>query len=303
MTVALAGRGGVWVRAADLPNCGGDYFMPCKGQPWRLYLSNGKKVKFPDAARYATRADGSPAKAEEDSPAPFAVSGDGRSLAYVRARDGRVVVRAWPRGRRTVLPALGRATGTAFMTLDLSADGRHLSVDYSGAGRKRRPGLLVDTATGATVRTLPKGDRLLGFSADGDEVLAERALSDNTTSLIAHAADGSEVAAQPPQELVVTGVRLALEADGRTVVTAKDFTGVRRYDLAGQRWTGPARRIVAPRGELAGLGWGPGGRLEAVAMKGSDEDGYFTTVVYSLDPATGRTKKLDQWTIRPGVPR
>ncbi|MFI6294480.1 hypothetical protein ACIBEJ_23010 [Nonomuraea sp. NPDC050790] len=310
LTAALAAvpaqAGAPWVRAVDLPNCGGDYFSPCEGASWRLYLSNGQKVKFPDAARYATEPDGSLSKDVEDGPAPFVLSGDRRHLAYVRACDGKVVVRPWPKGRATVLPALGKASGTGYMRLNLSHDGRYLAVDYSLAEKKGHgPGLLIDATTGRTVRTFPAGDEVIGFSADGDEVLARRPQSDNTIHVVVLGANGSEVSDVPPQAVVSHNAQLALEGDGRTAVVVNTppnggYETVRRYDLASPGWVGPAQRISV-RGGSRGLGWGSAGRLEFTHVSGDEADSVVTT--YSLDPATGRARKLDRYMIRFGVPR
>ncbi|MDA0639153.1 hypothetical protein, partial [Nonomuraea ferruginea] len=70
-SAVLAGGGGVAVadvpvRTGWLPNCGGDYFKPCEGEPYRLLMRDGRWVKLPDAARYATKADGSRAGEAED---------------------------------------------------------------------------------------------------------------------------------------------------------------------------------------------------------------------------------------------
>ncbi|MEQ4723562.1 hypothetical protein [Nonomuraea sp. B19D2] len=294
------------IRTAHLPNCGGDYFMPCKGAPWHLYLRDGRWVKFPDAARYATEADGSRADEVEDGPAPFQVSGDGSTIAYVRARDGRVVVKRWPGGKATVLPAYGKGVGTKYIELQLSPDGSRLLVAYPEAAKKR-PGLVVDAADGTTLATIPAGDVPMGFSADGDEVLATRQKSDNTVELIAHSLGGEPVADTPPQVVVSIHASLALAADGHTVLvllptTDKRPEQVRAYDLQARGWAGKAKAIKL-KPATQGLGWGPRGRLELYRGDGSDEEGRWTTWVYALDAATGAIKQLDKYTIFAGVPK
>ncbi|SEL71677.1 hypothetical protein [Nonomuraea pusilla] len=296
---------GATVREAYLPNCGADYFMPCKGAPWHLLLRDGRWVPFRDAARYATRADGSRADEVEDSPAPFAVSADGRAVAYVRARDGRVVVRKAPGGKPRVLAAYGKGVGTRNVALTLSADGARLLVVFEG-GTGKRPSLVVDVATGERAAEVPAGNVPLGFSADGDEVLATRAERDNTVKVVAHALDGSSVSATPPQQVVARGTALALAADGHTVLalslTAEGLpSGLRPYDLEAGAWTGPARR-VRPKRLWPSLRWGPGGRLELVATESVAEEGRSSTWIYALDPATGSARRIDEYTIHSGVP-
>ncbi|MEV4108539.1 hypothetical protein [Nonomuraea sp. NPDC049695] len=306
---AAAGAGaakGPSIRAAYLPNCGGDYFIPCKGAPWYLYLRDGRWVKFPDAARYATEADGSRADEIDDAPAPFEVSGDGGTIAYVRARDGRVVVQRWPGGKAAVLPAYGKGVGTKYVQLHLSPDGRRLLVAYPEAARKR-PGLVVDAADGTTLTTIPAGDVPLGFSADGDEVLATREKSDNTVEVLAHPLDGEPVVDTPPQVVVSNYVSLALGADGHTVLVLSEPTGkrpeqIRAYDLQARGWAGKAKAIKPKQGGSS-LAWGPGGRLELHRDEGSADDGRWATWVYALDAATGATRQLDKYTILSGVPK
>ncbi|MER6944987.1 hypothetical protein ABT294_13270 [Nonomuraea sp. NPDC000554] len=310
---AVAHRGGTRtagavVRDVHLPNCGGDYFKPCEGRPWYLFLRDGRWVAFPDAARYATEAGGRRADEVEDDPAPFAVSGDGRTIGYVRARDGRVVLRRWPGGKATVLPAYGKGVGTKYVGLELSADGRRALVDFSAA-RKRRPGLVIDVASGRTLRTLPEGDVPRGFSADGDEVLVTRTHSDNTVEVVAHGLDGSSVADTPPQVVVGAGTSLALETDGRTVVALleadadrKQPEQVRRYDLRAHAWTGPARPVKPGRG-ASDLSWRPGGRLELTRREEDADRGFSDTWVHSLDVSTGALRKLDRYRITDDGPK
>ncbi|MFI6734710.1 YncE family protein [Nonomuraea sp. NPDC050451] len=308
-TVGAAGASaaeGAPVRAVHLPNCGGDYFMPCKKAPWYLYLRDGRWVKFPDAARYATEADGARADEVEDDPAPFEVSGDGGTIAYVRARDNRVVVERWPGGKATVLPSYGKGVGTKYVDLFLSPDGRRLLVGFAEAAKKRAA-LVVDAATGETVRTLPVSDVPKGFGADGDEVLATRAKDDNTIEVLAYPLDGEPVADTPPQEVVSRNSELALAADGHTLLVRLPTAGkqperVRTYDLRARAWAGKAKPVKAKQG-TSSLAWGPGGRLELRRDEGSDEEGQWTTWVYALDAATGATKLVDKYTIRAGVPK
>ncbi|WP_431927544.1 hypothetical protein [Nonomuraea jabiensis] len=304
--VEAGGAKGGSVRVAQLPNCGGDYFMPCKNAPWYLYLRNGRWVKFPDAARYATEPDGTRADEVEDAPAPFEVSGDGGTIAYVRARDGRVVVQRWPGGRAAVLPAYGKGVGTKYVDLFLSPDGRRLLVGFAEAAKRRAP-MVVDVATGETVRTLPATDVPKGFGGDGDEVLATRAKDDNTIEVLAYPLDGEPVADTPPQEVVSRDSELALAADGHTLLVRLPSAGkqperVRTYDLAARAWAGKAKPIKATPG-TSSLAWGPGGRLELRRVDGSDEEARWTTRVYALDPATGATEQVDKYTIRAGVPK
>ena len=286
------------IRQPVLPNCGGDYFMPCKGRPWYLFMRDGRWTEFPDAGRYATEADGSRADEVEDDPAPFALSGDGRTIAYVRARDSRVVVKRWPQGKAHVLPAWGDGVGTKYMDLMLSADGRRLLVDFSSAARKR-PGLAVDVASGATVRTFPAGDDLLGFSADGNEVLATEPKTTKSDTVLAYKLKGSSVRATLSERY--TFETPALAADGHTVITLRDDDQVRPFDLKARAWAGSGRSLK-PRQGGAELVWGPSGRLELRSALEVPEEGRNTYWRYSLNAKTGATKLLDTYSFRPAMP-
>ncbi|GAA4515832.1 hypothetical protein [Nonomuraea ferruginea] len=305
-SAVLAGGGGVAVadvpvRTGWLPNCGGDYFKPCEGEPYRLLMRDGRWVKLPDAARYATKADGSRAGEAEDGPSPLEVSGDGRAIAYFRAGDGRLVVRRGPGGKPVVLPAYGEGAGTAHVRLLLSADGRRLLVDFSDAA-KRRDGVVVDTSSGRTLRGVPAGDRALGFSADGDEVLATRDRPDRTVQVVVHRLRGGSHAVTPPQEVVIHHTALALAADGRTLLallpqgltSEKAPQQVRRYDLRRGAWLGPGR-VVGPRYGAGSLEWGPNGRLRLVRELG--DMGAASFWIHALDPVTGKTRRLDAYEI------
>ncbi|MFD2354465.1 hypothetical protein ACFSTC_42045 [Nonomuraea ferruginea] len=172
------------------------------------------------------------------------------------------MVRRGPGGKPVVLPAYGEGAGTAHVRLLLSADGRRLLVDFSDAA-KRRDGVVVDTSSGRTLRGVPAGDRALGFSADGDEVLATRDRPDRTVQVVVHRLRGGSHAVTPPQEVVIHHTALALAADGRTLLallpqgltSEKAPQQVRRYDLRRGAWLGPGR-VVGPRYGAGSLEWG-----------------------------------------------
>lgn len=82
-------------------------------------MRDGRRIDVPDAALDAVDSRGRKSAGNE---APFAISGDGRTIAYQRGRDGRLVVRAAAGGRVTVLPGAVQAgsTGTEETRLRLS---------------------------------------------------------------------------------------------------------------------------------------------------------------------------------------
>ncbi|MFI7700114.1 YncE family protein [Nonomuraea sp. NPDC049480] len=288
------------VRTAHLPNCGGDSYRACKGSPWYLYLRDGRWMTFPDATRHPVEANG---KRVDDRPPPFAVSGDGSTIAYVRARDNRVVARRWPGGKPVVMTVGTKGVGTNHTDLRLAPDGRRLLVSFADA-EKKRPGLVIDTATGKPLRTIPAAERPQSFSADGDEVLSLKVHSDDTIEMLAYPVEDGEPVTDTPYPAVVSEwANLALAADGHTVlVHTSPKDKIRAYDLSARAWTGPAKPIKVKH-DVPTLVWGPGGRLELHTLDGSDQEGRWTTQIYALNPRTGATKRIDKYTIPSGVPK
>ncbi|KAB8193122.1 hypothetical protein FH608_022660 [Nonomuraea phyllanthi] len=268
-----------WVKTCSSKKSPIDH--PCGG--WRLIMRDGRQVVVRGAA------------GTEDS--AFAISADGRVMAYERAGDHRLVVQPVAGGPARPLP---KAVGGGSVSLMLSPTGDKVSIDraYSSRGG---PAKVVTVATGH-VATLPRGDIVLGFSGDGDEVLTQRVLSDNTTRLAAHALAGGSVKRTPPQ-VVAGAVAFALAADGHTVAAfswgdadRKRPPRVRTYDLRTGELSASAGLPLESDTEVHAAWWDAGGRLHASVRRGGGGE---TTVVrvLTVDPESGRVTQNDRYSV------
>ncbi|MEQ4722823.1 hypothetical protein [Nonomuraea sp. B19D2] len=290
---AQAEAGTPAARAAWIKSCHDkkdDIDHPC-GQ-WKLIMRDGRQVVVRDAA--GTEIDA------KDETAAFAISADGRVLAYQRARDHRLVVQPVAGGPAKLLPKSAVPTGAGEISVMLSPEGDKVMIDY-GDEPLRRPVKVITVATGQTT-TLPLGDSMLGFSGDGDEVLTSRALSDNTTRLTAYRLGGGSIKRTPPQ--VVNGAEaLALAPDGRTLAAfiagnpdKKKPPRVRTYNLASGELSAGADLPLEPDAVTVAAWWSPDGRLHATVMRG--DDGKTAVVrVLTVDPQSGDATQTDRYTI------
>ncbi|MFI6495843.1 TolB family protein [Nonomuraea typhae] len=284
-------------RAAWAPYCedrsGNGY--PC-GQ-WRLIMRDSRTVIVRDALTRAADGDGAPLYGE----APFAVSADGRWIAYVRASDHRMVVRRAAGGPVTELPAslTPKSRGTGDMTLRLSPRGDRLVIDHTTG---RRPGTIVTVKTGATVN-IPAGEVPQTFSADGDELLTARNLSDNTMVLTVRRLDGgAPVKRRPPQAVAAASV-FALAADGRNLaaLTPGDYDGagpprMREYDLVGDE-LGPSIKVAVKRGYHPAVAhYRDGDRLAVLAYEDESPAGHAQLI--DLETATGAVTQRDHYPVK-----
>nr|WP_055505651.1 hypothetical protein [Nonomuraea pusilla] len=283
-------------RAAWVRSCAGedDSTRPCGH--WRLILRDGGAKVVRDAAIGRIDRKGN----EIHDTAAFAISADGRVIAYERAGDHRLVVRGTAGGPARVLPAALTAKGTDPLTLRLSPTGDRLLVDYDDAPGRRHD-LVVTLATGATAK-LPAAEQPLGFSGDGGEVISTRYTADNTTVVYAHTLGGATVRRTPPQA-VAGAVALALNPDGHTVAvfTPGDDSPrrpprVRVYDLESGELTAGADLPLKAEEAPYTARWAADGTLTAVVQTGEDGD---RAVVRELtvDPETGATRQTDRYTI------
>ncbi|MCA2228345.1 hypothetical protein [Nonomuraea aurantiaca] len=298
-TAAHAQTGPPGVQAAWIKSCTDkktDSTRPCG--PWRLITRDGGKITVKDAA--ANGVDGKGKKAEELG--VFAISADGRVIAYERARDHRIVVRQATGGPVKVLAAslVPKRLGTSPLTLSLSPKGDRLLVD-SFEDAQRVPGKLVTIATGKIVQ-LPAEDTARSFSADGDEVLGRRDEGDNTTTLVAYRADGTSVKRTPPQ-VVVNAAVTALAADGKTLAViaggnedTKKPPRLRIYDLETGDLSSGVDLVLKPGQTPYLTQWTADGRLTALVQSGDDGS---TAVVreFTVDKETGAVTRADTYTI------
>ncbi|WP_248959315.1 hypothetical protein [Sphaerisporangium perillae] len=294
-TAAAAGHGhgahADSVRYASLKRCVvKKEEMPCG--PWQLTLHSGGKRALTDARVFPRNARG---KVTKDVPAPIAVSGDGRYIAYVRERDDRLVVRELT-GKVHVMPAdtLPKGTDMAGVTLSLSLTGARLAV-VDGAGQKFIR--LFDVAAGELLGSIP-GDRgFKGFSGDEDEVLTTLGTDENTTQIITYDLTGDEVARQVPPQIAAQGTPAALHADGRSVAFYSQGTHTLKvYDLASDTVVNSVR-VRFPGGEAPEMvDWT--GTREVTAHVFHGDGGSGTMTVLRVDVGSGAVKVRDSYRIK-----
>lgn len=286
------------VRAAWIKTCYDkkrETSWPCG--TWRLLLRDGRQVAVRDAA--ARGVDGKGRRTGQA--ATFAVSADGRVLAYERARDHRLVVQRAGGGPATELPASARPQGVGSdeLTLTLSPSGHRVLIDYQDDPERLRS-KIVTVATGG-ITTLPAAYATYGFSADGDQVLATRTMSDNTVAMYALRPGGGSFKRTPPA-IVVNGGTYALDADGTTVgffTTSRDKPSrVRTYDLASGELS-PGADLPLPADVTPYLARWSGGRL-TTTITTDDSSGATEVRVLTVDPANGAAEQADKYTIRSG---
>ncbi|MEU8246757.1 hypothetical protein [Nonomuraea sp. NPDC048916] len=296
---AHAQEGPAVARAAWIKSCHdrkNDTDAPCGH--WRLITRDGGGVALPDAA--ATRRHATGAVAHE--PGRLAISGDGRVVAYERARDHRLVVRRVAGGPVKELPTslVPKGIGTDDLLLYVSPLGDKVLVEYvDDSGRQ--PTKVVTVATGRTAE-LPARDSVRGFSADGDEVLATRTAEDNTTALVVHRLGGTSTQ-RTPSQVVANAPVTALAADGRTVaVFVSGDTGrgkpprLRLYDLETGELSAGVDLALNPGATPYFARWTADGRLTATVV--SAEDGKPEVVrVLTVDTETGDVTLTDRYSI------
>ncbi|NRQ39605.1 hypothetical protein HII36_48420 [Nonomuraea sp. NN258] len=296
---AHAGAGPSPARAAWVKSCSGsdESTYPC-GR-WRLLLRDGSQQAVPDAA--ATRIDARGGEVRD--PAVFAISADGRTIVYERAKDHRLVLRRTAGGATTALPrsVLPKGVGTDGVAVMLSADGGRVLVDYTGEGSVRNS-KVIDARTGRTTE-VPGKYAPHSFSADGDELLMTRFLSDNTLVMYSYGlADGHLVKRTPPQ-VVANANTYALAADGRTtaVFVAGDADRnrpprVRVYDLATGELSAGANLPVKSAHGASLARWTTDGRLTAVVATHEEESAAVIRVL-TVDPDSGAVRQTDSYRI------
>ncbi|TMR08264.1 hypothetical protein ETD86_48575 [Nonomuraea turkmeniaca] len=272
-------------------------FAPC-GR-WRLLWRDGRQTTIRDAA--ITKIDS--AGKETRDPSTFAISGDGKVLAYERAGDHRLVVRRAAGGPATVLPKSVRpkGLGTDVIGLDLSSTGDKVLIDYQD-DPARLPAKVVTVATGK-ITTLPAEDTVLGFSGDGDEVLATRLQGDNTTTMYAYRLDGGAPIKSTPPQVVANALAYALAPDGKTVaVFTEGDTAKKRpprariYDLETGDLSAAADLPVKADALPYAPWWTADGRLNVVVHSGDERETAVIRVL-TVDPQSQQTTQADKYTI------
>lgn len=278
------------IRYASIKGCpvkdGGT--RPCGG--WRLVRHDGGRMALPDAQAVAKEADGSSSRY---FPAPIAVSGNGRRVAYFTG-EGRLAVRTLG-GGRIRLPANALPKAAQYeVTLLLSDDGARLAAVVES--EKQAGTRIFDTRTGGLLGTLPAEASVLGFSGDGDEVLTTVEADEGVTDLVVYSDTGEELRRVTPPQVITANAPQALAADGRTVASL--VTGARAelvtYDTGGDQLSG-RRRVKLPAGELQMLDWT--GDTQVTAHLTGEASGSTRMTIVRIDTRTGAVRVRDRYTV------
>ncbi|MEU5867533.1 hypothetical protein ABZ815_40625 [Nonomuraea sp. NPDC047529] len=270
-----------WVTTCELPVEG---TSPCG--PWHLLLRDGRKVTVSDSA----------ARAKGRATSLFALSGDGRTIVYQRARDHRLVVRAAAGGPVRELPSSFRPGGEDGALFLSPAGDRVLA---GGKGHVK----VLTLATGRITRLTVKGDPA-GFSGDGDEVLATRDLSDGTKWLYSHGLDGRTLRSAAPQ-FVANAVALALSSDGHTVAAFSSGDPgrgtpprTRTYDLETARLSDGVNLPLTSDTPPDHARWAPDGTLVVYSYDSGTTKSTVVRVL-TVDPASGQARRTDTYKVGP----
>ncbi|MEV4550020.1 hypothetical protein ACI2LC_03870 [Nonomuraea wenchangensis] len=278
------------IRYASIKSCPATDVQARPCGDWRLVLHSGKVTTLPDAEGVARDAKG---RKLTYLPAPIAVSGDGRKVAYF-TRANRLAVRTLGGGVRLLPGAALPRVGHDALTLRLSDDGARLAVTIDGD--KPRGTRVFDTATGARIGSVPTGRSMLGFSYDGDELLASAEGEDNAADLVVHDETGEELLRATPPQVVAANGPQALAADGRTVaaVVQGGKPELVTYDMETDQVI-ERRRIALPRAAVQMVDW-TGATQVTVHLATSGRKGTAMTIV-RIDTETGAVTVRDRYTV------
>jgi hypothetical protein len=278
------------IRYASIKGCRGKdgQSEPCGG--WRLVMHSGKQTTLPDAQTVALDAKG---RSTRYQPAPVAVSGNGRRVAYF-TKTGRLAVRTLEGGvtllAKDALPRVGQNE----VTLVLSDDGARLAAVF---GREKPPATRVfDTDTGDRLGTVPGDMSIMGFSWDGDEVLARVDAEESVTDLAVYSDTGEQLLRVTPPQVVASNGPQALAADGRTVanVVQGDKPELVTYDMESDEVTG-RKKVKLPAGDVDMVDW-TGDTQVTVHLVRYVSDAPRMTIV-QIDTETGAVKVRDRYTV------
>jgi ribosomal protein S4E len=279
------------IRYASVKGCkvkGGSQ-RPC-GQ-WRLVMHSGSKTTLPDAETIAHKANG---KSSKDQVAPIAVSGDGHRIAYF-TKAGRLAVRTLGGGVKVFAKDALPHVAQYDMTFNLSDDGGRLAVVF--ATDKPTKTRIFDTETGTLLGTTPGGQTMLGFSADGGELLTDVSADESVTDLIAYSESGEQLSRVTPPQIVSSNSPQALSGDGRTIanVVMGKKPQLVLYDLQTEEVTAK-RRIKLPAGDLMMIDW-TGDRQVTLHLTNYPEGKASRMTIVQIDTETGAVKTRDHYSI------
>ncbi|WP_143043765.1 WD40 repeat domain-containing protein [Nonomuraea jiangxiensis] len=194
------------IRYAAASDCDKDPRNAAWCGPWWFRTTDGKRHSLSGVGRWSDAVD---------------VSGDGRRLAYIRAKDARLVVRDLDgRTRVSQAKAWPSKSELDLTRVTMSYDGSLVAVDCCWSGFAGHPARVYDAATGALLGKVPGvsvHEDALSFSGDGDQILV-RTDDDKSGRLSVHDLKGKRTASVVPPRLIGdNAATAALNADGRTV--------------------------------------------------------------------------------------
>ncbi|MEV4111313.1 hypothetical protein [Nonomuraea sp. NPDC049695] len=282
---AHAHQGHDSIRYASIKKCTSkDGDRPCGD--WRLVMHNGGKSVLHDAQGVALDAKGKPLRY---SPAPIAVSGNGRRIAYF-TKTGRLAVRTLDGGVKVFAKnALPRVAQNE-VTLLLSDDGGRLAAMIGGD--KPASTRVFDTGTGARLGTVPADRSVLGFSFDGDELLTSVDGDESVTELAVYSDTGEEAVRVAPPQVVASNGPQALSADGRTVASVVQGSKPQLvlYDLQTDQVTS-RKKIKLPDADVDMVDWTGDTQVTLHMLSGGDR-----MTIVQIDTETGAVKVRDRYT-------
>lgn len=279
-----------------------DYTVPCG--PWTLSLSSGKQLQLTDARVHPVTYSG---KVDKEASTAFAVSGNGKNVAYFRKSDGKLVVRDLSANKVHMLPGksgkLPKGIGMGDLDTFLSADGSVIVIDYFDQN-STLPSLIVNVKTGK-IRKLQANATVQGFSPDGDQLLVTRYTDENTTEFVVFDENGNKGARQVVPQVVANNAPLALANDGTSVAlivtTPSGKQRLRVYDLASDT-VGDSVDVKVPKNESAHrLFWDSSDNLTLWELRNDAQGNTLGATARSLDPSSGATSKIDSFKITPSV--
>ncbi|RCG31561.1 hypothetical protein DQ384_08265 [Sphaerisporangium album] len=294
-TAAAATVRYAWLAGCPKPK--EDYEVPCGD--WKLTLRSGKTVKVGEATVFPRGAGG---KADKETNAPFAVSGDGTRLLYFRKSDRKLVWKNVAGGASHSLP--GRAArvpkglGMGDVDPTFSPGGDVVVLDYSDSDGKMAT--LIVRLTDGHIARLPGYLAVEGFSPDGRRILASRFTEENTTEYAVYDTDGAEAESRVVPQVVSNNAPVALADDGVTVGVVIAQSGkprLRQYDLSTDS-VSPAIEIpLTSQDSPYRISWDNSGKLTLWYLT-SKKDGTVTRASAStVDPSTGALKKIDSFKV------
>lgn len=194
------------IRYAAVSDCAKDPRNAEWCGPWWYRTTDGKRHVISGVGRWA---------------GAVAVSGDGRRLAYVRAKDARLVIRDLDGRTRVSRAKAWPSTSELDVTrVTMSYDGSRVAVHCCDAGYTEQPARVYDGGTGALlgkVAGVSVNDDALSFSADSDQVLVGTD-DEKSVKISVHDPNGERTTTVVPPRLIGdNATTAALHADGHTV--------------------------------------------------------------------------------------